>query len=170
MITIEQIDAPTPMDLWDLMDRHNLLSVALRANPGIVANMCGTGKFWIWHEDGNPLALQMEFRLGDPEVIDLMLVPEDRWLGKRREEVAELAGGLRERWFGPGGARRVQAAIPASRVNLHRITKSLGFIEETRHDVGLRGGVRLGKKSEGLVLYGLLPHDPIKVYGEPASA
>jgi len=47
--------------------------------------------------------------------------------------------------------------------------KAMGFIEETKHDVGLRGGIRLGRKPEGLVLYGLLDSDPVKKYADPVE-
>lgn len=168
MIEIEEITAPNPMDLWELLDRHNLLSGALKANPSLVSGMCQNGNFLIWHEDGTPLALLMEFRSMDPEVIDVLVVPEDRWLGKRKAEISDLGVWLRERWFGMG-FRRVQSSVPASRVNIHRIMKAMGFVEETKHDVGLRGGIRLGRKPEGLVLYGLLDSDPVKKYADPVE-
>lgn len=170
MIAIEPINPPDPINLWELLDKHNMISGALAAKPGMVVNLCNMANFLVWHIDGEPLALQIEVQMPDPEVMEIMLVPEDRWLGKRRDDVTALQQELRDRWFHALGVRRVQANVPASRVNLHRVFKCLGFVEETRHDIGMRGGIRLGQKVEPVVSYGLIETDPVKVWRELAHA
>lgn len=168
MLEIIEIPNPNPAELWEILERHGLLSAVLKINPWIVANMCKHGQFCIWHEDGRPLALQLEHLSPDPEVLEILIVPEDRGLGKRKAEISDLQPIMRNRWF--PHFRRVQSSVPASRVNIHRIVKSLGFTEETRRDIGLRDGIKLGHTPEGVVLYGLLPADPLKVARVPEEA
>ena len=111
------------------------------------------------------MAILIEFPSSEPGVLDVMLVPLDRELGRTyRMEVAKMAASLRERWFKTH--RRVQALVPASRVNMQRCMRALGFQEETRHGVGMRGMIQLGgAPPEAMLVYGLLEGDPFKVYG-----
>jgi hypothetical protein len=58
--------------------------------------------------------------------------------------------------------RRVQAQVPASRVNMQRIMRNMGFKLET--PAGLRGAIQLGENPpEAMLIYGLIPSDPMKV-------
>ncbi len=170
MIYSTPIDAPTPPELWDMLVKHNLVTGALRANPGSGVGMAQSGAFSVWHDEAEALALVALFRTGEPGVLELFIVPESRTFGKeRRAEICELAPSLRQEWFS-NGVRRVQCQVPASRVNTHRILKALGFIEETKRNCGLRNYIALGDHYEAMSVFGLLESDPLCQYVDMANA
>ena len=171
MIQLTDIPAPSPQELWGIFEGHNMLSGAFRANPALVGGLCDQARFFIWHVDENPVALHIETRSLEPGVLDILIVPEDKGLGKeRRTEIVELGKQLRGMWFDRDGFGRVQAIVPASRVNMQRIARALGFIEETKRGLGMRGAVSFGKKSEAMLVYGLLPTDPVRQFKEAENA
>ena len=165
MIEILEVPSWSPEDLYTLLDEHGLISGALKRNPLLLNGLAEGGAFYAWIRNDEPMAILIEFPSSEPEVLDVVLVPLDRELGKTyRMEVAKMSATLRERWF--MSYRRVQALVPASRVNMQRCMRALGFQEETRHGIGMRGMIQLGgSPPEAMLVYGLLEGDPFKVYG-----
>lgn len=166
MIDVIEIPNWDAMELYSLLEEHGLVSGAIKRDPTSLAGLAKSAKFYAWIRNDDPMAVMLEVPSPEPGILELLLVPMDRELGKTyRTEVAEMSPALRERWF--ASYRRVQAMIPASRVNMQRCMKALGFLEETRHGMGLRGMVQLGGGSpEAMIAFGLLESDPLKVYGE----
>ena len=163
MIAVDAFDVET---LFRFMDEHGLISSALRRAPGLLANMQRASSYCIWNDGANPLALMLEIPLPEEGVMELVIIPEDKSLGKQRDDLVEFSKKLRGRWFDCLGMRRIQSHVPASRVNMQRIMRWLGFVEETKKGVGLRNAIRLGDKPEAIIVYGLLEGDPIKITTE----
>lgn len=151
-----------PEELDEHFRKHGLVSGAIHRNPMLVAGLARAATFVVWHRDEDIQALMVEIPHPEPGVMDVLIIPEDRGLGKDgRREIVELSHKLRERWFSEQGLRRVQAMVPYSRVNMQRVLKALGFLEETRRNMGLRGLVALGRnRPEPMAVYGLLEADP----------
>lgn len=160
MILLTEIQCP-PEELDRLLRKHHLLSVALRLHPQLVAAMAAGSRVNVMHEDSEILGVMVETPLPDPTLLEVLIVPEVRRLHQAKDELAELSTRLRQSWFGNSGFRRIQAAIPSSRIHTKKIFKAMGFVEETR-DCGLRNSVNLGKEYEAMTVLGLLPSDPEK--------
>lgn len=131
-------------------------------HPGLIAHLQMASSYCIWNDGESALALMLEIPLPEPGTMDIMIIPEDKTLGKKKDELIEFSHKLRERWFDAMGMTRIQAKVPASRVNMQRIMRNMGFKLET--PAGLRGAIQLGDNPpEGLLIYGLVPSDPIKI-------
>lgn len=169
---IETLETPAwdPSDLYNLLEEHGLISGAFKSYPVMLNSIAGHSRFSVWIRGEDPVAVMLEMPEPEPGTLNIMLIPLDKELGRTyRVEVADLAKKLRPIWF--ESYRRVQAMVPASRVNMQRCLKALGFQEETRHGVGMRGLVQLGSSApEAMLIYGLLESDPHKVWAESVTA
>lgn len=165
MIAVDAFDAEI---LFRYLQDHGLLSGAFRRNPGLIASLQMASSYCIWNDGDQALALMLEIPGNEPGAMDIMIIPEDKTLGKRKDELIDFSHRLRERWFSAMGMRRIQAQVPASRVNMQRIMRNMGFKLET--PAGLRGAIQLGDNPpEGLLIYGLVPSDPMKVVVQDAE-
>lgn len=163
MIQMVAVDAFDAEILLRYLQDHGLLSGAFRRNPGLIAHLQMASSYCIWNDGDSALALMLEIPLPEPHTMDIMVIPEDKALGKKKEELIEFGHRLRDRWFSAMGMTRVQAKVPASRVNMQRIMRNLGFRLET--PTGLRGAIQLGdNEPEAVLIYGLIPSDPMKVW------
>ena len=163
MIQMVAVDAFDAEILFRYLEDHGLLSGAFRRNPGLIAHLQLASSYCIWNDGDSALALMLEIPLPEPHTMDIMIIPEDKALGKKKEDLIEFSYRLRERWFSAMGMTRIQAKVPASRVNMQRIMRNMGFRLET--PAGLRDAIQLGENPpEGLLIYGLIPSDPMKVF------
>ena len=161
MIQMVAVDAFDAEILFRYLEEHGLLSGAFRRNPGLVAHLQMASSYCIWNDGDQALALMLEIPLPEPHTMDIMIIPEDKTLGKKKDELIEFSHKLRGRWFDAMEMTRVQAKVPASRVNMQRIMRNLGFKLET--PAGLRDAIQLGENPpEGLLVYGLVPSDPMR--------
>jgi len=160
MIHVDQVERWDAVAFGNLLKQHQLLTEPMLHDPMVIPAICANSIFRVIHDDA-PLALVVESLNTQPEVLDLMVIPEDKAIGKRKDELRALATALRAIWFDHAGFRRVQSMVPISRVNMQRILRSLGFVEETRRKMGVRNLVRLGSKPEAILIYGLIPSDPL---------
>lgn len=160
MIAVDAFDAEV---LFRYLEEHGLLSGAFRRNPGLIAHLQMASSYCIWNDGESALALMLEIPLPEPNTMDIMIIPEDKALGKKKEDLIEFSHKLRDRWFSAMGMTRIQAKVPASRVNMQRIMRNMGFRLETPN--GLRDAIQLGENPpEGLLIYGLVPSDPIRAF------
>lgn len=155
MLAVDAFDAET---LFRYMDEHGLVSEALKRVPGLMANLQKASSYCIWNDGKDPLALMLEIPSMEPDCLNVMIIPDDKTLGKKKNDVIEFGWKLRERWFDCFHMRRVEAKVPASRVNMQRIMRGLGFKLETPN--GLHYAVRLGEEPESMLIYGLWPELP----------
>lgn len=162
MIQMVAIDSFEPTTLYEYMEAHGLISSGLKTAPARIIDLQRVTSYCIWNDGDNPLALMLEIPLPEKNCMEIMVIPEDRELGKRKQEIIEFGHRMRDRWFGALGMRRIQAHVPASRVNMHRIMRSLGFMLETPK--GLRNAIMLGENPENLMVYGMLVTDPPRVW------
>lgn len=159
LIPIDRISGP---DLYALMDSHNLITLGMAVGPGRLIQVANGSDFYLWHEDGEPIATQVETRNAEPGILDIALFPEDRTASKRLwNDFRAIGFALRKRWFEEQKFNRVQATVPASRVNTERMLRALGFVEETRKNSGIRDYFTfLNGHRENANIWGLLASDP----------
>lgn len=169
MLNIQQTGAWTPEELYVFFEKHGLLSVGMLENPQRIVDLSMMATFYIWYEEKTPVALMLDLPESEPGIKNIMVIPEDRTMGKRLfNEILDSSIELRDLWFKRMNARRVQSIVPISRVNMQRILRALGFKEETRSGVGIRGMFALnGQDTQAAVIYGLIPSDPIPVKRKP---
>ena len=161
MIQVKQTGSWTPEEVFLFFERHGLLTLGMQENPQRVIDLSMASTFWIWYDNETPVALMLELPDIEPGVKTLMLVPEDRTMGKRLyNDLVDIAPVLQNLWFNEMGLRRVQSVVPVSRVNMQRVLRALGFQEETRRGVGIRGMYALnGQEAQAAIIYGLIPGD-----------
>lgn len=164
---VKKIEDMTPEFLFGLLHRKHLLSLPVRNNPVLLANLAINGDFYAVMDNGQTVAWLIEARSLEPATLEVALVPEDKTLCLHTEKLSKLAWVLRDRWFSQEGWGKVQAQVAKSRSNACRTLKALGFVCETR-SIGIRKGITLSKDAEPLMIYGLLPDDPIPVLESPA--
>lgn len=157
MIAVDALDAET---LFRYMGEHGLLSEGIKKAPGLMVNLQLASTYCVWNDGKEPLALMLEIPSEEPKCMDIIIIPDDRSLGKRKNEVIEFGWKLRERWFDALGMRRVEARVPASRVNMQRIMRCLGFKLETPN--GLHNAIKLGETPEAILVYGLWKELPMR--------
>lgn len=163
MIEIMPAPAMQPTELYLHLEKHGLLTEGLFNDPTRLVHMCGISAFYVWSDGDNPVALHIETPTGEPGVMNIVIIPEDKTLGKRlwNDSVA-IGAALQLLWFEQGSLRRVQSFVPESRVNMQRIYRAMGFIEETRKQLGLRGYFGFpGKPPQAAQVWSMMKGDPI---------
>ena len=161
MIEILPMKPMLPTDLYVHLEKHGLLTLGMQADPSRLVGLCRVSSFFVWSDGEEPVALMIETPTGEPGCINLVIIPEDKTLGKRlwNDSVA-IGQGLQLLWFEQNGLRRVQAFVPESRVNMQRVFRAMGFIEETRRKLGLRGYFAFdGKEPQAAQIWSLMPGD-----------
>lgn len=158
--TIQKIDNFAPEAFFGLLHRKHLLTLPVRNNPGLLVPIVLEGDFYGICEGDRVAAYLIETRTYQAGTLDLSLVPEDKTLCLHRDDLAAIAPQLRDRWFGSEGWSKVQSSVAKSRQNTRRTLAALGFVCETR-SIGIRDGITLGKEPEALMIYGLMPCDPL---------
>lgn len=157
---IRKINDMTPEFLFGLLHRKHLLTLPIRNNPAMLATIAINGDFYAIEDGDKTLGWLIEARTMEPGTLDLALIPEDKTLCLHGVELVRLSEKLRERWFHVEHWDKVQVQVAKSRNNTCRTLKAMGFVCETR-SIGIRNGVTLGKGAEPLMIYGLLPSDPV---------
>lgn len=161
-LEVRKLESMTPEALFNLLHRKHLLTLPVRNNPALLAAVALNSDFYALTEDGQPVAWLIESRTLEPGILDLALIPEDKSLNLHAEALLAVSEELRNRWFVEEGWQKVQAQIALSRKNACRTLRALGFVCETR-SIGIRKGITLNKEAEPLMIYGLLPSDPLPV-------
>lgn len=166
MVAVDALDAQT---LFKYMEEHGLISEGFKRAPGLMVNLQMASTYCVWNDGRDPLALMLEIIGDEPKLMEIIIIPDDKSLGKRKNEIIEFGWKLRERWFGALGMRRVEARVPASRVNMQRIMRGLGFKLETPN--GLHNAINLGEAPESLLIYGLWKELPMRsIVVEPENS
>jgi hypothetical protein len=131
-------------------------------HPDRMIRLSQASEFFLWHEDGEPVAMHLETQTGELDVLDILLLPQDKTLSKRLwNDLAALGDAMRTIWFDQKKLRRVQAFVPSSRVNVERTLRALGFQEETKKGQGLRSFFHFASGSqENAHVWSLIPSDP----------
>jgi hypothetical protein len=158
--TVQKIENFAPEAFFGLLHRKHLLTLPVRNNPGLLVPIVLEGDFHAICEGDRVAAYLIETRTYQEGTLDLSVIPEDKTLCLHREELAGLSEELRNRWFATEGWSKVQSSVAKSRQNTRRTLAALGFVCETR-SLGIRQGITLGKEPEPLMIYGLIPTDPI---------
>lgn len=164
MIQMIAVDALDVVTLFEYMDNHGLVSEGFKRAPGLMTNLQKACTYCIWNDGKEPLALMLEIMTEEPTQMNVIIIPDDKTLGKKKNQVIEFGWKLRERWFSALGMSRIESRVPASRVNMQRIMRSLGFKLETPK--GLHNAVQLGDTPEDVLVYGLWPELPLRMLVE----
>lgn len=159
IIPIEKIPGG---DLYAHLDAHGLITLGMAVHPERLLNLSKVSEFYLWHEDGEPTAMHLETPTGELGVIDVLVLPQDKTMSKRLwNDIAALGDALRHTWFDERKYTRVQAFVPASRVNVERMLRAIGFMEETKKGQGLRGYFHfISGSQENCHIWSLLASDP----------
>lgn len=160
-LEILPIDAIAPEELMAAMENHQLVTVGMVVDPARIARMCDMAQFYLWHEDGEPVAVHLECHTDEPGVMSMFILIEDKTASKRLwNDIRALGTALRRRWFDDMGLRRVQCMVPESRVNIQRMLRAMGFVEETKRGTGLRGYFMFKNgKTESAQIWSLIESD-----------
>lgn len=159
---VKKITDMTPDFLFGLLHRKHLLTLPVRNNPALLANVALNGDFYAIMDKDTTSAWIIETRGMEPGILEMALIPEDKTLCLHSEQLCRISEKLRDRWFGREGWDKVQVQVAKSRNNVCRSLRAMGFVCETR-SIGIRKAVTLGKEAEALMIYGLLPDDPLPV-------
>lgn len=155
------IDAIEQDELLAALDSHQLTTVGMVLDPARIGRLCSIAQFFLWHEDGEPIAVHLECPTDEPGVMAIFILIEDKTASKRLwNDIRALGTALRSRWFKDMGLRRVQCMVPESRVNMQRMLRALAFCEETKRGSGLRGYFMFKTgKMESAQIWGLVDGD-----------
>lgn len=155
------IDALEPDELYAVLGHHQLTTVGMMMDEGRMHRICDNAQFFLWHEDGEPTIVHFECPTDEPGIMTLFMLVEDKTASKRLwNDIRALAGVLKKRWFNDMGLRRMQCMVPESRVNIQRTLRAMGFVEETKRGMGLRGYFMFTNgKTESAQIWSLTPSD-----------
>jgi hypothetical protein len=156
---IVELEQPTPEVLRAILERHHLLPLSLRDNPFAIVAAAENCAALCVRSDEEASMLFLEFPNGEPGVLRLEVIALQKRVDKKVDQYVQHLGYLRSRWFEQLGMHRVETAVPASRKQVPRVLKALGFVEETYRGVGIRNAVDYGRGPETLYLYSLTPGD-----------
>lgn len=159
--TVGKIEAE---ELYRLIARHRLLPIHLGEELLLrdLRARAEAGAFGLVTEDNKVLASTLTY--GDaPGSLQFMWIPEVKGIHHRKQELSDLGQVLRDYWFKQLGAHRVEARVPALRIQTIKALKAIGFRQESM-DCGLRNAVDHGAGPESVIVLGLLPDDPVKVF------
>lgn len=160
---VKKIEDMTPEFLFGLLHRKHLLTLPVRNNPALLAVTALNGDFYALMDGDQTAAWLVETRTVEPGILDIALIPEDKTLCLHTLNLAKISEVLRKRWFEGEKWDKVQSSVAKSRNNTCRSLRAMGFVCETR-SIGIRKAVTLGKEPEALMIYGLLPDDPVPAY------
>ena len=149
------------VELYELLHKHRLLPKSME-DPAVCIAMAGSSDVGFLHEDDRVLAVILETHPSD-NVIELIWVNEVSKLHQRKEDLANVAKSLRDRWFMAGNYERIGVHVPVARTQTIRTLKSLGFRLETL-PWGIRSCQTYGNHMESMAVLSMLPGDPAKVY------
>ena len=149
------------VELYELLHKHRLLPKSME-DPAVCVAMAGSSDVGFLHEGERVLAVILETH-PTPNVVELIWVNEVSKLHQKKEDLANVAKTLRDRWFMEHDYDRVGVHVPIARTQTIRTLKSMGFRLETL-PWGIRSCQTYGNHNESMAILSMLPTDPVKVY------